>query len=117
MRFARVSRAAMAVALLLSMGAGLIGFAPAALAQTSSTHDLAKAAPDDTLLYVDLSLDTKSPQWTKAIALIEAINGPSTDSVTSMAADDGIDGGEGALVITNLNAVTSAADTASSAVS
>ena len=115
MRFARFSRVALAAALLLSMIASLAGLAPSARAQ-SIPHDLAKAAPQSSLLYVDLSLDTASAQWKNATAVLNAINGTSTASVVSMATEDGIAGGKAALVVTNLSAVTSAAGSVSGAV-
>lgn len=101
----------MVAALLFSMSAGLVGFGPIALAQTASTHDLAKTAPDNSFLYADLSLDTKSDQWIKATSIINAISGSSTiKSAASTAAGDGIEGGEAALIITSLTALSSAAN-------
>ena len=117
MKPARFSRVAMAIALLLSLSAGLVQVAPVALAQTASTHELAKAAPDDSLLYVDLTLDTKSDQWQQATKVIDALGGTSSaKTAETMAADQGIEGGQGALVVTNLTAVSGAASQVGAAV-
>lgn len=117
MKPARFSRVALAIALLFSLSAGLVQFAPVAVAQTASTHELAKVTPDDALLYVDLTLDTKSDQWQQAAKVIDALGGTSSaKSAETMAADEGIEGGQGALVITNLAAVSGAASQVGAAV-
>lgn len=117
MKPARFSRVAMAIALLLSLCAGLVQTASVAVAQTASTHDLAKAAPSDALLYVDISLDTTTAQWQQATKIIDALGGSSSvKSAESTAAAEGLEGGQAALVVTNISSVSGAASDVSSAV-
>ena len=104
----------MAFALLLSICASLAG--PGSVARAATTHDLAKSVPADSVVYIDLPLDTKSAQWTNATALLDAINGSGADNTINLANEDGIEGGEAALVVTNLNALSNAAGSVSGAV-